>query len=256
MDAEKTQEIITGFIKRKVSEANASGVVIGLSGGIDSAVTAKLCANALGNDCVLALIMPTGVTSENDVSDAVNYAKELEIDCRIINISKILDSFLNEIKGDKKNKTAYGNLMARIRMCVIYYLANSLNRLVAGTGNKSEILCGYFTKFGDGGCDILPIGDLYKTQVRELAEYLKIPDEIRKKVPSAGLWRGQSDEDELGISYELLDRILAEVVDKKTETSKAATKLNTGKDEVKRIEKKIEDSDHKRHTPEICCIKQ
>lgn len=255
MESEKTKNVITEFIKRKVSGANADGIVLGLSGGIDSAVVARLCADALGKDRVLALIMPTCVTSENDVSDAVNYAKELGIDYRIIDISKILDAFLNETCGVKENKTSYGNLMARIRMCIIYCLANSLNRMVAGTGNKSELLCGYFTKFGDGGCDILPIGDLYKTQVRELAEYLKIPDEIRKKVPSAGLWHGQSDEADLGVSYVILDLILAEVADKKTETSKAAKKLNLDKGEVERIGKKVEQSEHKRRMPEICAVK-
>jgi len=259
MNPEKINKIIIKFIKEKVANANADGVVIGMSGGIDSAVVAKLCALAIGKEKVLALIMPTRVTEENDVYDAVNFSERLGIEYKIIDISKILDSFLDEIEKDneknEKNKTALGNLMARIRMCLLYYHANLLNRLVAGTGNKSEILCGYFTKFGDGACDILPIAKLYKTQVRELAEYLKIPKEIRKKVPSAGLWRGQADEEELGIPYEILDKILIELIDKNIEISEIIEKLKIEKETVKRVENLVNNSKHKRNMPEICCTK-
>ena len=255
MNPKKIKKIITKFIKEKVSGANADGIVIGISGGIDSAVVAKLCADALGKDKVLGLIMPTEVTPENDVSDAVNFAESHGIEYKIINITTILKSFLDEIKENgRESKTASGNLMARVRMCLLYYHANSLNRLVAGTGNKSEILCGYFTKFGDGGCDLLPIGDLYKTQVRELAKYLEIPGAITEKVPSAGFWHGQSDEEELGISYKILDKILIRLIDKKQEIPEIFGELKIEKELAQRVEKLVKESAHKRHTPGICRI--
>ncbi len=259
MNFKKIHEITTKFIKEKVEGANAEGVIIGLSGGIDSAVTAKLCVDAIGNMRVFAIIMPTKVTPECDISDAAKFAKELGIKYKIMNISKILDSFLedlNEIESTTGNKTAIGNLMARTRMCLIYYHANLSNRIVAGTGNRSELLCGYFTKFGDGGCDFLPIGNLYKTEVKKLAEYIEIPEEIINKTPSAGLRKGQSDEEDLGISYKLLDKILIELVDKKTGCSKISEKLKIDNDEVKRIEKLIKNSEHKRYMPEICVIER
>ena len=170
-------------------------------------------------------------------------------------LSTILNCFLNEIKENgRENKTASGNLMARIRMCLLYYHANLSNMLVAGTGNKSEILCGYFTKYGDGGCDFLPIGDLYKTQVRELAEYMGIPGAIMEKVPSAGLWHGQSDEEELGITYELLDKILIELHDNELEIPGVSEKLKIEKEVVERVEDLIKSSEHKRQMPEMCKI--
>jgi NAD+ synthase len=202
---------IAGFIKRKVEGASAKGVVMGLSGGVDSAVVASLSVEALGRRRVLGLILPeVGVTPIEDVRDARRIVKKLGIEFRYTNITPIIRAFRSGIADFRRSeRMAAANLKPRVRMTILYYYANSLNRLVAGTGNRSELRAGYFTKYGDGGADILPLGCLYKTQVLKLAEHLKIPKHIIEKIPSAGLWRGQTDEGELGLPYAKLDMIYA-----------------------------------------------
>ena len=158
---------IAAFIKSKVRESGAEGAVIGLSGGIDSTLTAYLTVEALGPDNVLGIMLPeSGVTSKHDVDDAQEVARVLGIEHKVIEISPVLQAFSSAIPGfDSDAKTANGNLKARTRMCILYYHANLMHRMVVGTGNKTELLLGYFTKYGDGGVDIEPIGVLYKTQV-------------------------------------------------------------------------------------------
>ncbi|WP_407355270.1 NAD+ synthase [Methanolobus sp. WCC5] len=211
MDISKAKEIIVGFIREKANQAGVKGAVVGLSGGIDSALTAYLTVEALGKENVLGIHMPElNLTPAEDVLDATEVAERLGIELRTIDISEILSAYMNSIpESDLSNSHAIGNLKARIRMSVLYYYANSMARIVMGTGNKTEILLGYFTKYGDGGVDIEPIGDLYKTEVREMASLMGIPPEIITKAPSARLWAGQTDEEELGITYELVDRFLA-----------------------------------------------
>ena len=236
--AEKIEE----FVKRKVREANANGVVIGLSGGIDSTTTAFLCVRALGKERVLGVIMPEkGVTPEEDVEDAIEVCRILGIRYKIVEIGEIFNAFIRVL--GKSDKISEGNLKARIRMCILYYFANSLNYLVAGTGNKTEIILGYFTKYGDGGVDFLPIGGLYKTEVRELAKFLGAPEKIISKPPSAGLWKGQKDEEELGMSYEEVDRILKAI--------ERDEEIDTNTEPVKRVCEMIKKNQHKRMLPEI-----
>ncbi len=207
MNFEKVVERICDFIRDIVSSSGSTGVVLGLSGGIDSATVAYLCSRALGNGRVFALIMPeVGITPEQDVDDAIKVAENLGIEYKLIEINDLVKAFKK--KAGEGSKIAEVNLKPRIRMVLNYYHANSMNRLVAGTGNKSELMVGYFTKYGDGGVDFLPIGDLYKTEVFQLAAYLGVPEEIIRKKPSAALWPGQTDEDEMGISYAELDEIL------------------------------------------------
>ncbi len=212
---------IVSFIDAKVREAGAEGAVIGLSGGIDSALTAYLSVEALGKQNVLGLMLPEkGISDAEDLDDAVEIAKILGIAYEIVEISPVLNSFSSVIPVfDINEKIANGNLKARTRMCILYYHANIMNRLVIGTGNKTELLLGYFTKYGDGGVDIEPIGGLYKTQVRELSRHMRIPSRIINKTPTAGLWPGQTDESELGVSYELADKILTLMVDEKKDIS-------------------------------------
>ncbi len=252
-DQEKTAVIISQFISEKVNESKTSGVIIGLSGGLDSSVTAYMCSKSLKKDQILGIIMPTVTTPDQDVEDAVSVAENLGIDYEIIHVDHLIEPF-NELCAhavDKSQVNAEGrelanaNLKARIRMMVLYYHANDLKRLVIGTGNRTELLVGYFTKHGDGGVDILPIGNLYKTDVRKLASHVGVPLGIIKKAPTAGLWAGQTDEEELGIKYELLDQILYLLVDKKLKDREIAEKLEIPVEEVLRIEWKVKSSGHK-----------
>ena len=226
------------WMEDKVTEAKAEGIVFGLSGGLDSAVVAALSIRIFPQN-TLALIIPCH-SLEADINDALDFINKFNIPYKIIDVLKVYDSFIHLLNDKEKEgsfKLAEANIKPRLRMTTLYYFANKLNYLVVGTGNKSELMIGYFTKYGDGGADILPLGNLLKSQVRELAEYLGIPKKIINKPPSAGLWEGQTDEKEIGISYEQLDKY-----------------LKTGKLNNKIIEKKIQDkitkSAHKRITPE------
>ncbi|MDH7508337.1 MAG: NAD+ synthase [Methanomassiliicoccales archaeon] len=205
--AEDTELVIKDFIRQKVEESGGNGVVVGLSGGIDSAVVSKLCADAIGSEKVLNLFMPTSVSPSSDKQDVIEFCKKFNMELKIVDISPAIEGF-EKILSDLNRKELIGNIMARCRMIVLYHEANLRKRIVMGTSNKSELLIGYFTKFGDGGSDFCPIGDLYKTQVRELARRIGIPQNILEKTPTAGLWSGQTDEGEIGISYTDLDRIL------------------------------------------------
>lgn len=246
------KENIVAFIRSKVQEAVASGAVIGMSGGIDSSLTAYLAVEALGSENVIGLMLPEkGITSKQDVEDATEVAETLGIEHMVIEIEPVLRSFSKVITSfDKTNLVAGGNLKARTRMCILYYHANLLNRMVIGTGNKTELLLGYFTKYGDGGVDIEPIGGLYKIQVRGLARYLGIPARIIDKVPTAGLWKGQTDEGELGVTYEAADRILTMLVDEKQDVSEV--KKIFPPEHVERLVALIRVNEHKRLPPQSC----
>ena len=241
--------IIQGFLVHSVRESGRKGVVLGLSGGIDSALVARLCANALGPEKVLALALPDGKGGK-DLRDARRYAKDLGIDFHVVNIGPIASSMEKRLSATAADAITRGNLRARIRMTVLYYGANAEDRVVMGTGNKSEILTGYTTKFGDAAADFLPIGDLYKTQVREMATHLGLPPEIVEKPPTAGLWPGQTDEGELGISYADLDRVLLGIelqMDPEAISEKARVPL----DQVQRVQALVSASVHKRKMPLI-----
>jgi len=227
------------WIRDKATKAKAEGVVFGLSGGIDSAVVAALSIKVFPKN-TLAIIMPC-YNLETDTDDAMDLINKFNVSYKIIDLSKIYDSFIYLLKDKEKEKEesfklAEANVKPRLRMITLYYFANKLNYLVVGTGNKSELVIGYFTKYGDGGADILPLGNLLKNQVKELAEYLGIPKKIINKPPSAGLWAGQTDEEEIGINYNQLDEYLKE------------GKLNN-KIIEKKIQDKITQSAHKRTTP-------
>ena len=230
---------IVSWIREQVASAKCRGVVFGLSGGLDSSVVAVLCKRAFPDNS-LALIMPC-YSSETDIEHALTVANKFRILTSTIALEGVFDSLLRALPvGDYEpatKKLAEANLKPRLRMITLYYLANRLGYLVVGTGNRSEISVGYSTKYGDGGVDILPLGNLVKRQVRELAVHLGIPKEIVEKPPSAGLWAGQTDEGEMGITYEQLDRY-----------------LTTGKadEEVKRkVDAMMAGGAHKRATPAI-----
>jgi NAD+ synthase len=246
IDSKKTVEKIEGFILKEVEKARASGLVLGLSGGIDSAIVATLCKNAVGPEKVYALMMPSETNQSSDTSSAVALAEKLGINYKIISISDIEEVFLKKRVFDEFMSRA--NLKPRIRMALLYGVANSRNYLVTGCGNKSELSVGYFTKFGDGGCDILPIGDLYKTQVYQLARCLEVPERIIQRAPTAGLWKGQTDEDEMGIKYKVLDQVLLGL-ELGIEKQAIAKKLEINKETVEAVVDKILKSQHKREMP-------
>jgi len=252
IDPESIKVKIENFIRKKVEEAKATGIVIGLSGGIDSTTVASLCKSALGADRVLGLIIPSKNTTDEDIRDAKNFANQLNIDTKSINISGLEEQFESFLNYDKQiDRVAIGNILPRLRMTILYFHANSMNRLVAGTGNKSELLIGYFTKYGDGGVDILPIGDLYKTQVRQLAKYLGIPKNLIWKVPTAGLLENQTDENEIGLKYELLDLALYGLNELKLSISELTKELSISTNDAKRIMNMMVKNRHKLETPAI-----
>lgn len=249
IDLEKTKSDIVEFIKSKVSEANSDGIAIGLSGGIDSTLVAYLACEAVGPDSVFGIVMPSSTTPTEDKIHGIQIAQHLGIDYKEIAIDSILNEFLSVTQLDNDN-LAIGNLKARIRMSTLYYYANFKNYLVIGTGNKSEILIGYFTKHGDGACDMEPIGDLYKSEVFKLSESLNISEEILNKPPRAGLWENQTDEDEIGMSYALLDEILYLYTEKDMKNTEIAQKLDISIDDVDMIIAKVIRSEHKSKVPE------
>ncbi len=238
--------IIKEFIKTYVENAGCNSVVLGLSGGVDSAVCAFLCRDALGINNVQCVFLPDETTPALDRKHVKLFATTFHIKCTEIDISSFVASF-HEALAQKKRLTL-ANIKPRVRMILLYEYANETNSLVCGTSNKSEILVGYFTKYGDGGVDFQPLGDLYKTQVFQLAKYLKIPAPIIRKPPTAGLWVGQTDEKELRMSYQTLDEILYGL-EQKLESSEIQKTSHASKEQIERIRMMRVKSQHKRRFP-------
>jgi NAD+ synthase len=254
LDVNKTSRDISGFIESSLIESNTQGLVIGLSGGLDSSVTAFLCAQVVNRDKILGLVMPSQSTPPGDVGDAVSLAEELGISHRVIAIDPLIEPVHNvcqESLGHDLVVMAEANLKARMRMMILYYHANALNRLVVGTGNRTELLVGYFTKYGDGGVDILPIGGLYKADVRQIARHVGVSQNILEKEPTAGLWPGQTDEEELGIKYDLLDEILYLLTEEELKEDEVAGNLQIPLDEVVKVKMMMITAEHKLETPPI-----
>jgi len=239
MNAEQLTEKLVSWIKEQVSSAGCSGVVLGMSGGLDSSVLAVLCHRAFPKS-TFGVIIPC-YSSQEDVEHAQAVATKFSILTKTVALDAVFDTLLEALPDDEGDpafsRLAKGNLKPRLRMLTLYYFANQLNYMVAGASNKSELAIGYFTKYGDGGVDIRPLGNLVKGEVKELARFLNIPEEIINKLPSAGLWPGQTDEEELGLSYADLDRYLV--------TGKANDELR------RKIESMIAASNHKRKPPPI-----
>ena len=241
---------IESFVTHHLTESGRSRLVVGISGGLDSAVVARLCAKAVGPTKVIGMMLLDEATNPMDIEDAREWARSLKIHFKEIDISPIVESFRTSLGLKKSDKNAIGNVKARCRMIIIYNNAAMEDGLVIGTSNKSELLCGYFTKFGDGGADFLPIGDLYKTQVRQLARSLGVPRRILEKAPTAGLWKGQTDESELGIKYEELDRILLGI-ELQLEPRDIARKTGLSPAKIAKVQQLVEKSIHKRKIPLI-----
>ncbi len=257
MDSKNNADRISRGIQSYVEGSGHRGVVLGLSGGIDSAVCAVLSANALGGKNVLGVLMPNGRMAGSDERDALEAAKLAGIGVKKIDISPIVKAIkfaLEKAAGKKCSRVEVGNVAARTRMILLYGLARKNNFLVLGTGNKSELLLGYFTKYGDGGVDLLPIGDLYKKEVVELAERLRVPERIVRKKPSAGLWGGQTDEGELGFSYSFADSVLPMFVELEMDGEEIIKKVGNRK-AVRKVYGLVSGSSHKRSPPRIFSLR-
>jgi NAD+ synthase len=211
INTDLARRVLTGFIRDQIEKAGLKRAIIGLSGGIDSALSAYLSAEALGAENVLAVRMPYRTSSEDSLLDAEAVIETLGLQAITVSISDMADALINQFP-DMSN-IRKGNIMARLRMTVLYDQSASRGGLVVGTSNKTEYLLGYSTIYGDSGVALQPIGDLYKTQVRELSRALNVPSRIIDKPPSADLWAGQTDEGELGFSYEEVDQALYLLVD-------------------------------------------
>ena len=216
-DPEIERERICSFLERQVTRARSDGVVVNMSGGLDSTVTAALAVEAVGADNVYGLILPCNKIGAPHARDAEALADALGIEYDTIHLQPLFTQF-GSVAPDQFNlhdePTRTGNAVARLRMTLAYLAANAMNRLVCGTTNRSELLLGYFTKHGDGAADLLPLGHLYKTEVRTLATELSVPEFVVEKPPSAGFLPGQRDADDLGAAYETIDPVLQLGVDR------------------------------------------
>jgi NAD+ synthase len=245
-DYAKIQSDIESFLRESISKAGASGLVFGLSGGIDSAVIAHICAKSF-KEKSLALLMPDSrVSPKEETEDALHIVDKLGLNYKLIDISAVHSQFANVLEPEEK---ALGNLRARIRSTLLYYHANLKNYLVVGSSDKSEQLIGYFTKFGDGSADVLPIASLYKTQIRLLARSLGVKESIIEKKSSPHLWKGHIAEEEIGVSYEEIDSILYCMADKNMPLDDIQRTTQIDKDKIEKIHQLYKKSEHKRIMP-------
>jgi len=249
INIKETARLIKEFIRDYFERAGAEKAIIGVSGGVDSSATLMLTRCALGKDAILALIMPhEGITPEEDVQDALEIVKLANVEYKMINIDRISMNIKSIIEntGISLNRMAYGNIIARSRMIVLYAFANTLRGIVVGTGDKSEIILGYYTKYGDGGVDILPIGDVYKSQVRILAKHVGVPEKIAMKPSSPRLWAGQTAAEELGADYIEIDPILFALFELGMKINDILSLKGIRKELVYALLKRIKVNEHKR----------
>ncbi len=258
VDYKWVESYLGGFIESELRESGRRGYVIGLSGGVDSSTTLALAVRSVGRERILALIMPDPeVTPEVDIEDAVSLARVLNVRYNIINIAPIVEAYKGAIpvyESEEKDMVPLGNLRARIRMTLLYYYANKLDYLVLGTSDRSEIMIGYYTKYGDGGVDVAPLAVLYKSQVRRLALHLGLPERIALKPSSPRLWRGHEAEKELGMSYEQIDLVLYSKLDLGYADEEIAEATGVPEVVVRRVLDMYRRSEHKRvcvKTPDV-----
>jgi NAD+ synthase len=248
------ENAIEESIVRIVELSNQNGAIVALSGGIDSSLVATLASRVVD---VYGLILPDPASNDpQDAQDAVDLAKSLGISYEIIEIDRIVAAvYASRPKlGPKECTLAYANVKPRVRMILNYFASNLDGRIVLGTGNKTELLMGYFTKYGDGGVDMLPIGDLYKTRVRQMARHVGVPERIISKPPSAGLWKGQTDEKEMGITYETLDKVLYGSFDLGLSYGEIEKATGIDNGTFTRIMERVKNNEHKSATPPIVSI--
>ena len=251
IDSFKVKQKLIRFIRNQIKNAGFAKVVVGLSGGLDSSLVVYLSCLAVGKEDVFALILPYKTTSSESLNHAKLIARKYQVKTRFIDITTQIDTYFKDFPD--ADKIRRGNKMARERMSILYDQSKELNALVVGTSNKSELLLGYGTIYGDVACAFNPLGSLYKTQVCQLAKDLGLPAQIVQKTPTAGLWPGQSDEKELGLTYAQADRLLYYLVDKKFSDRKLAG-LGFRKNLIQKVKSRIADNAFKLHTPLIAKI--
>lgn len=241
------------FLRENFKKAGFSKAVLGLSGGIDSALVAYLLRDALGKENVLAIMMPYKSSNPDSLNHAKLVIEDLKINSKTIEITDMIDAYFKNEK--EATSLRMGNKMARERMSILFDYSSKENALVVGTSNKTEIYLGYSTQFGDSACALNPIGDLYKTNIWDLSRYLKIPNELIEKKPSADLWEGQTDEQEMGLTYKEADQVLYRMLEENKTVEEVLTE-GFNKDLVDNIVRRMNRSEYKRRMPLIAKIKR
>jgi NAD+ synthase len=255
IDPATTADLLVAFVRSQMAQTGFSRLVVGLSGGVDSATVAFLCARAVGADSLLAVRMPYRTSSSESETDALRVVDALGCQTERVEITPMVEPLLTSIGGgeDGASQVRRGNVMARQRMIVLYDRSVAFDALVAGTSNKTEVLLGYTTQFGDMAAAIQPIGDLYKSQLRAVAEHLGVPPEVVAKPPSADLWPGQTDEGELGRTYDALDRALFALVDRRWSVERCVA-AGLERDLVEWVAARVARMEYKRQMPPVAKI--
>ncbi|MFQ3308355.1 MAG: NAD+ synthase [Candidatus Nanohaloarchaea archaeon] len=248
MDYEKVADKVHRFLQNKLEETGAEGYVIGVSGGLDSAVGAKMAVDAVGSENVYGWVMPGDPSNSENMKDARQLCDKLDLNYREVDIEKVVEDFTGTAPISTGGVTE-GNIRARVRMIYEYMDANKNDLLVLGAGNKTEIKTGYFTKHGDGAVDVRPLADLYKTEVKELAKHIGLGQNFIEKQPTAGLWEGQTDEGELGATYSKIDTIMEHILETDLDIERISDKIGIEESEVERFKQMYEKSRHKRQQP-------
>ncbi|MCH9023802.1 MAG: NAD+ synthase [candidate division Zixibacteria bacterium] len=249
IDLDTARTTIRRFIKGKLLQAGSNGYVLGLSGGVDSSLAAALAVEAVGPEKVLGVLMPYKTSSESSVTDAELLVKHLGIEHRRVDISPMVDAYFSNI--DDSLKIRAGNKMARERMAILFDIAQETGRLVLGTGNRTESCLGYTTWYGDSACSINPVGELYKTEIRAMAELVGLPEQIITKIPSADLWVGQTDEGEIGLTYDTIDKILKRIVDEDFLSISSLVKEGFDSRDISRVVSLLNLNSFKRRQPDV-----
>jgi NAD+ synthase len=250
IDAPAAVATMRSFLAERLDAADAEGYVLGVSGGLDSTVAAHLAVDAVGADRVLGVMLPDDPTDDRNVQDARELCADLGVERREVDIGPVVEAVVEAVPAEP-DRVAAGNVRARIRMVFEYLEANHGDRLVLGTGNRSERVLGYFTKHGDGAVDVLPMGELYKTEVVAVARHLGVDERFVGKRPSAELWKGQTDEGELGADYGTIDPVLRGLVDREESVGTVAAETGVDMDLVRRFERMWRTSAHKRRPPAV-----
>lgn len=254
LDYKEIENKIIDFIKKEISRIGVKNAVVGLSGGIDSAVSATLTVKALGSKNVFCISLPYKTSVQQNIDDAKELASLLDCNFEVIEISPMVDAYIENYTANEISNIRKGNIMARMRMIVLYDKSAEYNAVVVGTGNKTEYILGYTTIYGDNACAFNPIGDLYKTQIWEFARYLNIPEKIINKKPSADLWVGQTDEGEMGFTYLEVDKYLIQKIDN-NKSKEELIKLGFDLKFIEKVDSMILKNEFKRKLPPIAKLK-